>query len=522
VSAELADSSPAWPPRTRPSSAPTNVRAVFFALIAAFFFSALIVAVGLVAGVRGDDIACLLLAAVAVMIALIPLCLDVGRPPQRRHIFLSMLAISYIVNFVVPVFTYYIPAEGPMDPAAMVHTNLLPPDVARGQALAILGLLAFYAGYALPVRPLLRPILPDTLYEWSHGTALFATSAWILVGWLVFIGRAVGVVPAALGSGWISGFAISTLYGSAMLTAIYLKYRSRAAMAALVTLVPLTTMVMFTTGSKTRILMPTAMIVVTWIVVQRRIRLRWVVAGLVAIALIYPVAQFWRHEVLQRNSITMVDVARNPGPPLRTVGRFLTSTSPGEYLSIGAQAAGVRLDGLGVVSVVLRDTPRVSPFQNGRTIMLVPIGFIPRLLWPDKPRIPIGNWISKTYTPYGYLSDTNLAVTWIGEFYLNFGLAGVTIGMMVLGLLLRCTHVWLLRPGLSIPLLVASVIILKELLLGVQGSLYVIINSPIISLIPLVLLHMVVRASGGVYPIAANEPSGEPRSPSRGVSASAS
>jgi hypothetical protein len=75
---------------------------------------------------------------------------------------------------------------------------------------------------------------------------------------------------------------------------------------------------------------------------------------------------------------------------------------------------------------------------------------------------------------------------------------------------------------LSIPLLVASVIILKELLLGVQGSLYVIINSPIISLIPLVLLHMVVRASGGVYPIAANEPSGEPRSPSRGVSASAS
>ena len=161
---------------------------------------------------------------------MIPLGRDICRPPGKRHTFLSMVSISYMVNFVLPVFTHYIPAVGPMDPAAMGASNLWPRDIARGEWMAIPGQLCFYAGYAVPIRRFLVPMLPTKLYDWSHRGGLLAASNWIVVGWLLFIGGATGLIPAALGSGWIGGFGSGVFAGSAILAAIYLKYRTPTAL----------------------------------------------------------------------------------------------------------------------------------------------------------------------------------------------------------------------------------------------------------------------------------------------------
>ncbi len=486
-----------------PSINPTKVLA---ALFGAFFLSVLIVFIGLAVGVRDGDFACLLWGALAVNTAFIPLALDYGRAPQHRHLFLSMLSIAYTVNFVVPVFSNYIPAVGPMDPAAMQGVNLLPEDIARGQWIAMLGLICFFVGYGIPIRVVMHSALPAKGYEWSQYPALVATGMLMFIGWIFYIASAAGLIPASAGTGWQGAVASATISGSALLTATYLKYRSTLARNLLVILVPITTAVNFMTGSKTAALMPAAMVVMTWVIVQRTIRIRWVLAGVLAITMLYPVAQFWRTDILQKNTLTLIDVARDPVPALQRTGLFLSSTRAGDYFGAGFEATGRRLDAIGISSVIIRDTPSVSPFQNGRTLALIPIAFIPRILWPGKPIIPIGAWISQTYTPYGYLTDTNLAATWIGEFYLNFGLLGVAVGMFVMGLILRLIHESLLRRNATIPMISVSVILITALMMGIQEAVARTITTPALTVLPIFLMHIFMRLMGGVHRSSLDEP----------------
>jgi len=484
---------------------PINGAKVIIALFAAMLISAIVVAVGLAAGVRGGDVACLIWAALAITVSAIPLALDFGRPLQHRHLFLSMFAIAYTVNFVVPVLTLYIPAVGPMDPGAMSGSNLMPRDIARGQWIALAGLICFYAGYSLPVRSLVKPQLPRTGREWSQYPALVVIFLLTLFGWAVFGAGSAGLIPRSAGTGWTAGIASLTVTASALLTATYLRYRSRAAWVLLLILVPGTTVVNFTTGSKTAVLLPITMVVMTWIIVHKRIRARWIAAGFIAIILLYPVAHFWRNDILEENTLTMAHVMANPGPAVDRTIAFLSSSRGGEYIAQGLDATGRRLDAIGICSVIIRDTPSISPFQNGRTLALIPISFIPRILWPGKPEIPIGRWITETYTIHGYKSESSLAATWIGEFYLNFGLSGVVGGMLFMGALLRFLHEILMRQNPSIPMIAVSAILITTLMMGIQEAVARSIMQPTIMLLPLLMTHGAVRLSGATRRIDLNE-----------------
>lgn len=497
-----ADSAPAAFKRPAPR---INGARVLIALFGAMLVSAIVVAVGLAAGVRGGDVACLIWAALAITVSAVPLALDFGRPLEHRHLFLSMFAIAYTVNFVVPVLTLYIPAVGPMDPGAMSGSNLLPRDIALGQSIALAGLVCFYAGYALPLRTVLRPQLPKMGREWSQYPALVVIFLLTIFGWTIFGAGSAGLIPRSAGTGWTAGIASLTVTASALLTATYLRYRSRAAWVLLIILVPATTIINFTTGSKTAVLLPATMVVMTWVIVHKRIRARWIAAGFVALILLYPVAHFWRNDILQENTLTMANVVADPGPAVERTAAFLSSARGGEYLAQGLDATGRRLDAIGICSVIIRDTPSVSPFQNGRTLALIPISFVPRILWPGKPVIPIGRWITETYTIHGYKSESSLAATWIGEFYLNFGFPGVVGGMLFMGALLRFLHEILMRSNPSIPMIAVSAILITTLMMGIQEAVARSIMQPTIMLLPLLFTHGAVRLAGATRPIDLNE-----------------
>jgi len=466
--------------------------------------------IGLASGVEGDDVPMMLWALVTVIIGFAPLALDAGRPMEDRHVFLSMLAIVYTAGFVMPIFVHYIPAVGPTDPPALADTNLWPSHIATGQWIAIIGLLAFYAGYALPIRRAVRQVLPKSGYEWGHTAGVTATVMLVFFGWFVFLGRNFGLIPAALGSGVLGGIANATTFSPSLLMALYLKYRSRSALFLLITIVPTTTLIMFMTGSKRAALLPAAMVVLTWVIVDRRIKIRWIVAGFLALILLYPVAHFWRQDILQANTLTIGDVLLNPGPAITRTGDFLASGRVGDYFADGFDAASRRLDAIGVVSVIVRDTPSVSPFQNGRTLALIPVAYVPRVLWPGKPVITIGQWVTEAYVPSGHLLESNLGTTWVGEFYLNWGVTMVILGMLLLGVMLRFAHEALMRVGATVPLIVAATIVISQSSLALQGGVVVAVNGPIFTMIPLVGVHLVMRFFGGMERVPLDERSADP------------
>lgn len=95
-------------------------------------------------------------------------------------------------------------------------------------------------------------------------------------------------------------------------------------------------------------------------------------------------------------------------------------------------------------------TPETIPYLGGSTLRNLATNFIPRLLWPDKPSETLGQWFGHTYRilrPDDQRTSMNLP--WLVEFYINFGIVGVVLGMALAGVLLACLEQIFLQPTMT-------------------------------------------------------------------------
>ncbi len=97
-----------------------------------------------------------------------------------------------------------------------------------------------------------------------------------------------------------------------------------------------------------------------------------------------------------------------------------------------------RISQVWVFQMVVQSTPDKTPYWQGETYKPLLTSFIPRAFYPGKPKEQTGY---KFGQKYGFLDQNNELTTsvnmpWITEFYANFGLWGVLIGMPLIGLFL--------------------------------------------------------------------------------------
>lgn len=99
--------------------------------------------------------------------------------------------------------------------------------------------------------------------------------------------------------------------------------------------------------------------------------------------------------------------------------------------------AFMRINHLHVAAAVIADTPSVVPYQYGKTYSSLFTKLIPRILWQDKPEERTGNQWAHMYG-YLYRDDTvtSFNLPWLPEMYMNFGMAGVIILSLIVGILL--------------------------------------------------------------------------------------
>jgi hypothetical protein len=90
-----------------------------------------------------------------------------------------------------------------------------------------------------------------------------------------------------------------------------------------------------------------------------------------------------------------------------------------------------------LLSKVIKETPKIVPYWNGETYLPLFTGFIPRIVWPDKPEILVANQFGHRY---GYIAtndrSTSINLPWLVEMYANFGYWGVMLGMPLVGIFL--------------------------------------------------------------------------------------
>ena len=120
---------------------------------------------------------------------------------------------------------------------------------------------------------------------------------------------------------------------------------------------------------------------------------------------------------------------------MRSVREYAQSEPLGESIE-----AGLRTDPLTVVGgdfsevenfVALKQlVPHAVPRLDGRSIWEVPGAFLPRQLWSDKP-LPVDFALARAI--YGQNTKAGTPFTIAGELFWNYGIAGVFIGMALLG-----------------------------------------------------------------------------------------
>lgn len=97
-----------------------------------------------------------------------------------------------------------------------------------------------------------------------------------------------------------------------------------------------------------------------------------------------------------------------------------------------------RLAHISTFSKVIAMTPNVVPYWFGDSYRTLWTSFIPRALWPGKPQATIGQEFGHRYEFLGANDQwTSINLPWIIEFYANFGLAGIVLGMFLVGVFFR-------------------------------------------------------------------------------------
>jgi hypothetical protein len=476
------------------------------------FAGALLFAVGLAIGTRRPHIPILGLAILTALVALIPVLVDQARPPSQRHILLTLLCLSWGAFFVLPVFTQYF-AGGGYDPSVPSKLNgTAPEDLVGGQIAALVALVVLLIVYALPLGRVMSRALPRPKWEWSERAALTVAGVLIPLGWLVYLASILGLLSRALGTGVLGVLAGSSINGVALLALTYLQYRSRLALLAIWITIPPTMAFNFWSGSKSLFFAPLAMLLLTYLVVFRRLRIRWVVAGITVLALFYPSAQFYRQVILDENTKTIPEVLQDPAGAIRGVSAFLSTYEFGEYFRQGLQMTSRRFTGLGILSTIVRDTPDRVPYQMGWSIGYIFLSYVPRILWPGKPETTIGQWVTDHYGG-GPFIRTHTGPTWIGELYFNFGWIGVVVGMAVFGIYFRILHETLFTPDANIPARWLGVLLLWATFPKLGG----VLMNPI-NVLPyfggfILLVHWLVRSISAPQPAHRTGGSGAENSP---------
>jgi len=112
-----------------------------------------------------------------------------------------------------------------------------------------------------------------------------------------------------------------------------------------------------------------------------------------------------------------------------------------------ATSAG-RSANLDLLADVIRRTPDDVPYWGGENYLSLVGAFVPRFLWPDKPTKELGQAFGHRY---GYLgandSKTAINLPILVEFYVNFGMLGIALGMFIVGIIYRLVEHAVNRPG---------------------------------------------------------------------------
>lgn len=113
-----------------------------------------------------------------------------------------------------------------------------------------------------------------------------------------------------------------------------------------------------------------------------------------------------------------------------------------DSIAFGFASLTERVDILSTLAVVVSNYEQLRPYEEAYGIddniwVESTTFFIPRIIWTDKPYASDARKFSDLYFNYG---ESSYAITVVGDLLRNYGIIGVPVGMLLLGMIMRLIY----------------------------------------------------------------------------------
>ncbi len=403
---------------------------------------AFLLAVALASAVHGDTgvnvfYMCLLFALCSGPLLLLD-CLN------GRYVLLAILMAFFFLFFGMLSF---------IDLVFDVPASIPGGDMTEAQWGILCGGASLWIGYLVGARLPAAKLARSADVDWPRKTILFVGAALWIVGSIttvylqvyIFQQKTIAATQhglAELSAGMTFLIMLANLLaplGTLILSYGYARSRTLWWLGVILFVLAGQIAIAFVTDIRGLALMPVAMVIVALTLTSNRVPVTWIVASIIGAGVIFPVLSAYRVVVSGQHGLSRAQAAANLGKVVDMVlaYRDKLSQSPheGGTSREGGQTLFQRASLEANVERAFERTGVDVPFQDGHTLIEIPLAFIPRLVWPDKPGVPTGQLFNHEFFPGGS-PDTYISPSSLGELYWNFGWPGMLIGLTLIGALL--------------------------------------------------------------------------------------
>ncbi len=298
-------------------------------------------------------------------------------------------------------------------------------DMGAALALVYVMVVSFWIGYGLPVGEAISVSAPWLAGRWSARRLRLAIWGWWGVGllcWAAMIYKSGGVLVrlTMYGGGSAAGLGVLVVASAALLGAAlvvgwlgYLKGligRGELAVLAVGCAGPLALH-----GQRAALLVPLIMAAAIYHYVVRRLRAREIMlAGLVGVVLVVVLGL----------------------PRLRFMRTEGLTVRAADYARIGGWLVIRNLTAFDALMLAVGKVPRETGYQWGRSYVDAVAMLVPRQIYKDKPRRNLFNRLLRKE------QAGSMAMSLPGEGYLNFGLSGLVLEAVLLGIIYRALYAY--------------------------------------------------------------------------------
>lgn len=300
--------------------------------------------------------------------------------------------------------------------------------------IIIFGGLAYILGYIATANIGKRQWLGWFSREWDLKKIKFAAiSCWLLGTWAfitIFFFSKTSSLPLSI----VSNLKHFAQLGSLMLIYLYLTKKEKSTLILLCCIAVFNLMLGFAANTKEiSFLVPILYLILSFVSSGKvnKLFLSALITVMIVYTFFFGAYRLW---VIQVKNQTPIEALQNFSESMATVIQNAGKKDPDNSNDVSFLKERIETRKY-LVFLVDGIENKGVPTMDGYTLGLFFDSFVPRVFWPEKPEISIGRLFNKEFqisaSPLTYIPATH-----IGEFYWNYKMPGVLIGMTLVGALM--------------------------------------------------------------------------------------